>query len=366
MTFSRKKLSFLLLITVTFICPDLFSQEEVRSNNLLIGIHSHYGYIIPHTPAIEPISHTKPFGFEVDISNLHTNYESWRVFRHYNISGIQAAYYNFQNPQVTGSAYALTIYTEPVIAQWGKFFFSVRGGAGFSYQTKIFIYGIDTVNKFFSTRISFPLYLSGRLKYQVSPKLLISVAGTFNHISNGAMRLPNYGMNFPTISAGLEYFPKTLPDLRKSYQIENNQFIKGQYLLIQTLGGYKVVWGEPQWAYGLSGRYVRTLRSFYSLNAGMELILDGGVRKMTEIQDKDLDYKRLAITAGQDFTLGKVVFTQYLGFYIYSPYKAKHLVYQKYEISTSVTPSLYAGFYLKAHTSDAELFGFMLNYRLRI
>jgi hypothetical protein len=87
---------------------------------------------------------------------------------------------------------------------------------------------------------------------------------------------------------------------------------------------------------------------------------------MIEIGDKNLDYKRLAVTAGQDFTLGRVVFTQYLGFYIYSPYKAKNPVYQKYEISASVAPSLYAGFYLKAHTSDAELFGFMLNYRLRI
>jgi hypothetical protein len=365
MTSSRKK-QILLLISVTFIFINVFSQEKTRINNLLIGIHSHYGFIIPHTSAIEPISHTKPYGFELDISDLHTNYDSWRVFHRYNISGIQAAYYNFQNPGVTGSAYALSIYTEPILMQRGKFLFSVKGGAGFSYMTKIFIYGKDTVNKFFSTRVSFPLYLSARLKYQVSPKLLISVAGTYNHISNGAMRLPNYGMNFPTFSAGLEYLPGGLPDLKNSYRIEKNKYIKNQYLLIQTLGGYKYVWGEPQWAYGISGRYVRSLRSFYSLNAGMELILDGGVRKMIEVHDKNLDYKRLALTGGQDFTLGRVVFTQYLGLYIYSPYKAKNLVYQKYEISAAVLPWLYAGFYLKAHTSDAELFGFMLNYRLRI
>ncbi len=88
--------------------------------------------------------------------------------------------------------------------------------------------------------------------------------------------------------------------------------------------------------------------------------------KMIEIDGLDLDNKRFAITGGQDFLLGKAVFTQYLGVYVYSPYKAKHPVYQKYELSYKILPDIMVGVYLKAHTSDAELFGFSVNYILRL
>ncbi|HLN19874.1 MAG TPA: acyloxyacyl hydrolase [Bacteroidales bacterium] len=334
--------------------------------NHSVGGRVHYGFIIPHTASIEPISHTKPYGFEVSLSRLHTNYESWDVFRRYNISGIQAGYFNYQNPEVVGSSYTLTIYTEPIFFHNDKFYFSVRAGGGISWQTRIWHYEYNQANRFFSTRISMPLLLSARFNYRVAEKTYLTLAGTYNHISNGAMRVPNMGINFPTMSLGFEYYPSSFPQLDHNYVHTRTGRSDVRYLLFQVIGGFKYVWDEPTVAVGGSIRYVWQLRDFYSLNAGVEFIADGGVKKYLEIHEIYKDYKRFAVTGGQDFILGKLYFTQYLGFYLYAPYKARNLIYQKYELSMKITPGFRPGVYLKAHTSDADLFGLSLNYILGI
>jgi hypothetical protein len=337
-----------------------------QDNHNFFGAQAHYGFIIAHTPKVKPISQTNPFGVELNFNRLNTSYDSWKVFRAYNISGVQLAYYNYQNPDITGASYVLSAYTEPLIKRSGRFLVSARGGFGISYQTKIYEWETNTLNNFFSTRISFPIYLSARLRYRLNDNLMLVFSGNYNHISNGAMKLPNMGINFPTASAGIEYFPEVFPSLDHGYIPGKGKKVRSRYLMFQGITGYKVVYSEPSWSWGVSSRFTQQLRSFYALNAGLELIMDNGIKRMISIEEKELDHKRFALTAGQDFFLGRVVFSQNLGFYLYSPYKAKDPVYQKYELSYRLFPELLFGIYLKAHSSDAELFGFSSSFLLRL
>jgi len=48
-----------------------------------IGARINYGFIIPHSAAIEAISHTKPYGFEISYNTLHTSFTKWKVFNAY-------------------------------------------------------------------------------------------------------------------------------------------------------------------------------------------------------------------------------------------------------------------------------------------
>jgi hypothetical protein len=339
--------------------------EAQEKNTFFVGSQAHYGFIIAHTKAIEPVSHTNPFGAELDLNWLHTSYDSWKVFRHYNISGIQLAWFNYGNPEIVGKSYLLSFYTEPILKRGEKFLFSVRAGTGFSWQTKVFDFEKDTLNKFFSTRISFPLYLSARFSFMLSPELSVTSSASYNHISNGAVKIPNFGINFPTAAIGLEYFPKKLPSFDQNYKYEGSGKMRERYLLVQLVEGYKWVYGEPTLSYGAAIRYGLQLRNYYAINAGAELLFDGSVKRMRVIEDRYFDYKRAGLTFGQDFFLGKITFSQMLGVYLYCPYKAKNPVYQKYELSYSFVRPLNAGIYLKAHTSDADMFGFMVNFLLR-
>jgi hypothetical protein len=343
----------------------VFSQNTDTINHYFTSFQAQYGFIIPHTAKIEPVSHTKPFGFEISLNRLNTSLESWKAFNHYNISGIQASYFNFQNAEILGSAFVFTVFTEPILTFREKWIFSIKAGTGFSYHTKIYDPDKNPLNTFISTRISFPLYLMARLKYRITGNSYLTLTGSYNHISNGAIKVPNYGMNFPTLLLGIEHYQKPLPRLVKVYSPGRNNKVPDQYLIVQTITGYKIVYGEPVYAFGLNTRFTRQLRSHYALNAGAEIILDGGVKRLIKIENKELDYKRVALTAGQDFLFGRLIFTQYIGYYFYSPYKAKNSIYQKYELSYKILPEFMAGVFLKAHTSDAELAGFSFSYILR-
>jgi hypothetical protein len=354
----------ILILFLSFNLYSLFSQKNDTSQYYFAGLQAHYGFIIPHTSEIVPVSYTKPFGFELSLNKLSTSYESWRIFNCYNSKGVQFNYYNFQYPKVLGSAFVLSVFTEPIISVGSRYILTIKAGTGLSYHTKIYDYYTDTLNKFFSTRISFPLYLMLRFKYRIGDNYYLTFSGSYNHISNGAVRVPNFGMNFPTLLAGLEYYnrpfqkPPKNAYPRKVYQEQSGFFTA------QLLAGYKVVYSEPVYAYGFGTRFTWQKWYHYALNAGAEIIIDGGVRRMIEIENKSFDYKRFAITGGQDFIFGKVFFTQYFGIYLYSPYKAKSIIYQKYELTYSFLRQLSAGFYLKAYTSDAELFGLCFNYHL--
>lgn len=351
---------------VLFIFFNGFTQDTARVYNSA-GIHLHYGFIIPHADEIEPVSHTNPAGVELNYYKLNTSFKSWKVFSTFWQSGIQAGYYNFMNPGVVGSAFTLTAFAEPFLASGRKYIFSLRGGAGISYHTRIYDTIENPANKFFANRISFPVYISARLGYRVASGTLLTLAGNYNHISNGGMKQPNYGMNYPTLSLGLQYFPRDLPDLKTDYK---SDLVRepGIILVTQLLSAYKVVDETDEYpekgafAIGFHVRAAKQLSRFYSLNAGGEIILDRALRETIRREGAGTDYKRVALTAGQDFLFGNAIFTQYFGFYVYSPRKAFRNIYQKYELSYRISKDVSAGAFLKAHLYVAELMGLQMNF----
>ena len=118
----------------------------------------------------------------------------------------------------------------------------------------------------------------------------------------------------------------------------------GIALLIQTISAVKIleeteVYPEERvYIYGFHIRVSKQLKTWYALNLGSELVIDGYIRETIEREQSGLDHKRLALTIGQDFLPGRVAFSQHFGFYVYSPYKAKNPVYQKYELAYKFTP----------------------------
>lgn len=357
------------LILILFIINDLSlngSPDTIPAR--YIGARANYGFIIPHSTAIEAISHTKPYGFEISYNTLHTSFTKWKVFNAYWTSGVQAGYFNYQNPEVIGSAYLLTVFSEPIIAFSNRFQLTIRTGAGLSYHTKIYNETINPTNYFFGTRINFPLYLDLRLRYRMGQKAYLTLAGNYNHISNGGFKQPNKGMNFPTLSAGAEYYFDKIPVLTHSFTKDLELSKPGIFTVVQLLATARVLEKtdefpeERVFAYGFHTRISKKLSRFYSLNIGAEVIFDDYIKGTIERENSDLDYKRLALTAGQDFLFGKVSFTQYFGCYVYSPYKARNSVYQKYELSYRISRKIMAGVFMKAHLQVAELSGITVSW----
>jgi len=354
--------SVVLLFTTIICCR----AESDTTRHIFLGVHGQYGFILPHSVVIEPVSHSNPRGILFDLGFMNKSYNSWKVFNTWWSSGVQAGYYSFDNPDTLGGAYVITGFAEPILLSRNRFMISVRAGIGMSYHTKIYDASTNPLNQFFCTKISFPVYAALRFKYRIFPHSYLMLSGFYNHISNGGVKQPNYGMNYPTVSLGIEYYKPALT-LNRIYSSDTRVSDSRVHLMTGILTAYKVVDRTEVYpekgtiSYGFYARGIKMLKTWYSLNIGAEMIEDNAIREMVKREGSGLDHKRVAITAGQDFHFGRVIFTQYLGFYVYCPYKAKNTAYQKYELFYRFNRNVSAGFFMKAHTSEAELMGMAVN-----
>jgi hypothetical protein len=353
---------YILILTVSFFLVfEAVSQISNTKKPLIFGTKGHYGFIIPHSASIEELSHTNPFGFELNINRLNNRLKDWKQCNCYSKTGLAISYIDFANPVVLGGAANLLIYVEPFITYRPKLFFTVRLGSGISYITKVYDEKDNPANLFFSTPISFPLFIDLNAKFKLNQKLNIVLSGSYNHISNGGYRQPNKGMNFPTATLGMEYTPNAVElskPLKAPDTIQRNPHIELNSLYTVKVHSKTDSFAEKTChIFGLSARVTRKVSRFNAVSAGMEWIADGYRRESIRRDRLGLDYNSVAITAGHDLLVGNFAFVIQLGYYIYAPYKAMDDVYEKYDLQYRFNKRLYAGVFLKAHRHVAELMG---------
>lgn len=357
-------MKYVLSLFLSLLAQHFFAQVS-GWGDLFFEAGMHYGYTLA-PEEIKSLQLRQPYGFEVNIASMNTSYERWKIFRAYNITGIHAAYFNFRSPEILGSSYLITAFTEPVIQSWRSSVLSVRAGGGFSYQTKIYHPLTDSLNKLVSTRLSFVFSLSAKYKYMLNNDAILTVSGNFNHISNGAIRIPNMGLNFPTVSIGLEYFPHGYPALDQDYTYIEEPGLSGSFIQFQAVGGFRYINDKPAGIYNFNIRYVRQLNAWYALHAGAELLLNGALKETIKIENGKADFKRYAMTFGFDFLPGRFVVTQYLGVYLYTPWKPKDPVYQRFELTYRIFPNIRTGISLKTYIGEVDFVGLTISYLLNL
>jgi hypothetical protein len=74
----------------------------------------------------------------------------------------------------------------------------------------------------------------------------------------------------------------------------------------------------------------------------------------------DIDGNKVSVALGNEFLLGKFLFSQQLGIYVYKPYKAGADLYQRYGLVYRITRWLSFGINLKAHGRKANFLDFRL------
>ncbi|MBE9481646.1 MAG: acyloxyacyl hydrolase, partial [Bacteroidetes bacterium] len=102
-----------------------------------------------------------------------------------------------------------------------------------------------------------------------------------------------------------------------------------------------------------------------ALTAGLEWLVDGA--KKEEIKrDENFsgDYQRGGIMFGNEFLLGRFIFSQQIGIYFYKPYKVDDFYYQRYGLVFRITDKFFAGVSLKAHRHVADFLDFRIGVSL--
>ncbi len=357
-----KMTKYYLFFMVSLLISNMLLGQDEDKNPVSLSLKPQYGLILPHSGKIEHLTHTNPLGIELEYAWMMLKDKNWQQCNCYSKMGISFLYVNYNNPDVVGSSYNVTGFAEPFLFRTNRLLFSVRMGVGVSLLDKVYDEQENPANQFFSTAVSFIIHADANIYYTLTDKCKLLLFAKYSHISNGGIKDPNYGMNFPMFGLGLNYQPAG--EIRFKAQ-EKERFKPVFFYGLYPFGTIESVTADEEYPeeytpvagiYGVAGRTVSKLNGF---SVGFDYVYDGAKKEKLSRAGVAKDHQQVSFLLGHHLQFGKFDFSQHWGTYLYAPDKPRNF-FQRYSLSYQFTKRLSGGVTLKAHGDAADNFNVLL------
>jgi hypothetical protein len=172
---------------------------------LSLGLTGYYGFIDPNLADLAYVLDSRPWLLELSVSAQTTGNKSWQQLNGYPELGVALLYGNSGSQEYIGHVTALVPYIQFPLFRSSRFYGNFRVGMGAAWVEKIFNPQTDYKNLIIGSHLNFCANLMASAGMQVLPRTKLNIGLSLTHISNGSMKLPNYGLNPVSISAGITY-----------------------------------------------------------------------------------------------------------------------------------------------------------------
>lgn len=352
-----------LILFIFILFPQqLFAQLESdtlkKKKIFSIGLRGHGGYFLKHSSSLNPIRDSYPFGFEADFAWQLTTQKAYAYCSCYPRVGLSVNYMNFDNGPVLGSAYYALAYVEPVFFVPKRFNLSFRIAlVGVAFMDRPYDEETNPANLAYSTYVAFPLSLGIGFNYRVDKHWNIRLGGNYNHISNGGIKNPNKGLNWPTGHLGVDYSFSPV-DLKNRGKVRRPPPEKKNRMELDIGNSLKNASpSDPAqfWILNANVQYSRWLHRSTAIAVGSMFEMDNSRRvRINRSDDRGRSHLRLSFSVGHEFWLGKVQFGQHVGVYAFDEFPVDEIWFHRHELTFQILPYLYASFGLKAHLQVAD------------
>lgn len=356
------------VILVFFAIP-VFAQQSNTADSLRgkskifsLGLRGQYSYLWLHSQDIAPIGQAYPWGLQAEFNWHLVGEKAWQQCNCYPRTGLIISWFNFDNPKVLGHGFSGVYYIEPYFTYDRKVNFSLRGAAGFSYLTRPYDSLTNPLNYSYSMPLGGFLMLHLAMNYRLNKRTNLSLSANINHISNGGIREPNKGINFPSASIGIDY---SLQDAlfikreRRSFVPKAGKKYRKDFFVFAS--SKVIMHGEKKrhLIYGMGFSISREIGRLNALNAGAEWKQDFALKeKLYREGITHISNHRMGILLGHEFLMGRFSLSQQLGIYIYDPSHYNDAVYQRYGLQYRLGKLFLIGINVKAHRQVADFLDF--------
>lgn len=286
---------------------------------------------------------------------MGTSKRHWEACNCFHYLGLHLSYLDFGDDNVLGQAYSFSGSFEPVLWRSKRWSLNLSSGLGMVYLNRIHHPDNNPLNQFFSSHLSFLLFIAPALEYQWSDDWGMRLSVNYNHISNGGQKQPNRGMNFPQLGLGLHYFlnQEDWPEY-----VAQEKGVNWFWGLESGVTTRKTGNGDRrELSISLAGQVTKALNPINGLAAGAEMEWD--------YSEGGHHHPITAPFLAHSFLPGRFVFSQRMAWYLTRPDGVfeKHHFYQRYVLMFSLIYGWDIGVSLKAHGQTASNLDFRLGYR---
>lgn len=325
-----------------------------------------HGIIIIHSRDIRAIEDSYPWGAEFDIGRQLNSDKAWNSCNCYPRVGLSLSFWDFDNRDILGHALTGQVFLEPEFLAHKKFSFSVRGGLGLAYLTQPHHPELNPDNLSYSTSVAFPLHAGASLHWKISDSWRANLSGRYYHISNGGMKQPNKGINWPTASIGITYFPQGIKLRERPKTPWRSAENRPQHRSAASfMASYREgLEGGVRPIVGLELRHTRQVSRINALGLATEALFYSGRRPEDADLSGDFTGFRAGAAAVHEFLLGRFSFNQQFGVYLTAPEGLDYTFYQRYELRYTISEKWSVGSSLKTHGHVADFLDVRVGYRL--
>ena len=363
------------LLIINLVTVNVFAQEndslavsisKKATNIFSIGLGIQHGFIFAHSRAVQNTKGANPTGIELSLGWQRNDTQTWDLCNCFPKKGLLLVFYDY-DVRLLGKSFGTAYFLEPVYKLGNKTFFSFRGVAGLAYLTNPFDSIHNPTNQSYSSVIGGYLLVGIGLSYLINKQWWLNTTINYQHISNGGLRQPNKGINWPTAGISVIYQKNPRPYYKAPRSKE--KFWK-EYSLRWDIG----VFGIAKRGTDVNGNSHRmpliggTIQAgkqvgrINMLTLGAELYGDKSLSMQLKRDSIDASSLRAGLLIGHEFLLGKFVFSQRLGVYIFNQTPYYDLIYHRWGIHYFMNKHLGIGIQVKAHRHVADFVDLRITY----
>jgi hypothetical protein len=347
---------------------DLFSFSGDSVHNYLT-VRQHRGIVVPHHTSMAYLISNYSDGVEITYGRVRFGGDNWEKYFNYPEIGIGFTYHTFGNREVYGDGFALFPYFNMNIYRSKRLMMQHKIALGIGYATKPFDAKTNYFNMVFGSHFNAYVGFGFLIDYRMFERLSVSTSLSLNHMSNGAMKKPNNGINTATVSMGLRYHfnPLLTPEVKKMKAPESN--IR-EWLIIGNVGRNQGIPFNPNyfWSGSLGGQHIWHVNAKTGFGVGAEMIYYGGAPYVYQVDDSHqaysfFDFYYSGAFASYNLLMGRTTIFVNVGAYLSYKTKPRQPVYPRLGIRHQLSKNLVASFGIKANFFAAEFLEFGVGYR---
>ena len=377
------KMNFIRLFFLCLILSGNFSmlsaqQKKIIGYQLELEPIFKQGEILKHTANFKPSIEQKSFSAELNLNWQSTGNKHWQRMLNYPSWGLATGYTFFGNKNVLGESFYIVPNVQFRLAGKKNIQLWLKAGAGLAWLTKHYEALQNPGNNVIASSINNSSTLGIRLKIKTTSKLNFVLGSSFTHSSTGDVRMPNLGINIPTVDIGFQY--SFSPKRYESFIHDSASIQKRKSLVLTVRGGvglyeifipdgpiYPIIINET----GI-GKYVGSWNKF---SVGAETFYSSANYHFVQEQKIGTDYKTHSIAVAafiqDEMEWGPVSFSMMMAYQLKSTLLSGTAMYQKLGVSHTIFSygqnqqhKLSFGIFLTTHWANADYVSSLLSFQL--
>lgn len=370
--------NIVILVFISSLCANSNPDSLKIKHPFSVGISVNRGFILNHKKG-------KLVGSEINNSLILTHFTSvqamfewqttgnknWHKWFNYPTYGLSLTYFNIDDSRIGN--HGLSAMAHHNLSCISSTFYKLKFGigVGIGYFSTIYHPIENPINQYVSTHISAAVQVAFENSFLIHNKLKLTVTPTFNHFSNGASVLPNFGLNMFGIALGLKY---KINDFDTKHEPKKPDIFasKKNFLHFYIAYGSNIL-AIPNYNYfynyTIDLSYGRKLGKISKLIIGTNIMhsnIDNNptANNVAVINRPFLAIDRSSIWVAHEFLINRIGLITGFGIYTFKPSGLSSIFYSRLGLRYHFHKNMFGAVILRSHSNVADTIEWALGFTL--